>query len=102
MGDEKFDLFAAMKRLVVGEMRLSDIPESAVTQLTSMMKIDADTLQTQFDQRAAREKEAPKPGIVAPGFNLEMIDQQGVRTGETRSLADHRDKPVALLFGSYT
>ena len=102
MNNPKFDLFAVMKQLLTGEMRLSDLPQNAIERLTDMMKSDADTLQARFDQRAAREKTAPKPGTRAPGFNLELIDEKGTRTGETKALGDHLDKPVALLFGSYT
>ena len=102
MNNPKFDLFAVMKQLLSGEMRLSDLPHDAVQRLTDMMKSDADALQERFDQRASREKTAPKPGTVAPRFNLELIDEKGARTGEMRALTDHLDKPVALLFGSYT
>ena len=102
MNNPKFDLFAVMKQLLSGEIRLSELPQNAVERLTEMMKSDADTLQARFDQRAAREKTAPKPGTRAPTFSLEMIDDKGVRTGEIHALTDHLDKPVALLFGSYT
>ncbi len=102
MENPKFDLFAVMKQLLSGEMRLSDLPHNAVERLTEMMKSDAESLQARFDQRVKREKTAPRPGSAAPEFTLELIDEKGVRTGVQKSLADHRDKPVALLFGSYT
>ncbi len=102
VNNPKFDLYAVMKQLLSGEMRLSDLPTDAVQRLTDMMKSDADTLQKRFDQRSEREKKAPKPGTAAPRFNLELIDEKGARTGEMRALSDHLDKPVALLFGSFT
>lgn len=102
MNSPKFDLFAVMKQLLSGEMRLSELPQNAVERLTDMMKSDAEALQARFDERAAREKTAPTPGTEAPWFNLELIDEKGVRTGEMRALTDYLDKPVALLFGSYT
>ena len=102
MNNPKFDLFAVMKQLLSGEMRLTDLPQNEVDRLTEMMKSDAEALQARFDQRAAREKTAPRPGSVAPEFNLEMLDKKGSRTGQMRALTDLLDKPVALLFGSYT
>ncbi len=102
VNNPKIDLFAVMKRLLSGEMRLSELPPSSVERLTDMMKSDADALQKVFDERVALEKTAPKPGTDAPDFNLELIDPKGIRTGEMRALSDHLDKPVALLFGSYT
>ncbi len=38
----------------------------------------------------------------APDFALELLSEKGERTGETRRLSDAYDKPVALIFGSYT
>lgn len=102
MNNPKFDLLATMKQLLSGEMRLSDLPQNAVDRLTEMMKSDAEALQARFDSRIEREKTAPKPGTRAPEFNLELLDDKGIRTGEMRALTDHLDKPVALLFGSYT
>ena len=51
---------------------------------------------TAWQQEA--EKHAPKPGDIAPDFELPELD------GETTiRLSDYRGKrPVALVFGSYT
>ena len=59
-----------------------------------------DEMQTFF---RARETGVPKPGDVAPDFQLDLLDRHRKRTGQTVSLSSHRGKrPVALIFGSYT
>ena len=51
----------------------------------------------------AREAGVPKPGDRAPDFQLDLLDRDRKRTGQTVSLSSHRGKrPVALIFGSYT
>ena len=102
MNNPKIDLRGVMKQLLSGEMRLSELPQDALERLTDMMSSDAETLQALFDRRVAIEKTAPRPGHEAPEFNLELLDDNGARTGQMRALSDHLDKPVALLFGSYT
>ena len=47
-------------------------------------------------------RRAPRPGDPAPDFRLERLDGKGQRTGSYERLRDHLDKPVALVFGSYT
>jgi len=45
---------------------------------------------------------APKEGQSAPDFTVERLNSKGKRTGEMVTLSALLDKPVALLFGSYT
>ena len=61
-------------------------------------------------ERLAREERAPKVGDKAPDFSLERLSAEGKRTGEMVSLRRHfasgdgpgHDRPVGLVFGSYT
>ncbi len=51
------------------------------------------------DEQAKREERAPNVGDVAPAFTLPTLGDRDVLV----SLADFRDeRPVALIFGSYT
>lgn len=101
-GDSKLDFFATMDALRTGRTRLDDLPDEVVDRFTTMMSTDRASLQSRFDRTAERERRSPKAGARAPGFALELLDASGKRTGETRALVDHLDKPVALIFGSYT
>lgn len=91
-----------MKKLISGAMRLDDLPDDTVERLTAMLKTDAKALQARFDERQEKERNSPGPASIAPDFNLERIDGKGVRTGAMCALKDNLDKPVALIFGSYT
>ena len=102
MDTPKFDFFATLKQLRSGETRLDDLPDMAVDRLTEMMKLTREQLQARYDSSAEREAASPKPGDKAPAFELERLDATGARTGDMRALTDHLDKPVALVFGSYT
>lgn len=66
----------------------------------------SDISEAEFDAHMAREKareaDVPRPGATAPDFTAERLDATGKRTGETVRLSDHRGRPVALAFGSYT
>ncbi len=98
----KVDFFATMDALRTGKKRLDDLPEDVVERFTTMMNTDRQSLQLRFDSTAERERRSPKVGMRAPDFNLELLDTAGKRTSGTRALADHLDKPIALIFGSYT
>ena len=98
----KVDFFATMDALRSGKKRLDDLPDAVVERFTTMMKTDRAALQTRFDKTAERERCSPKVGEPAPTFDLELLDAAGKRTTETRALGDQFDKPVALIFGSYT
>ena len=50
-----------------------------------------------------RESLVPKVGEMAPDFEIDVLDRQRQRTGETMLLSSHRGKrPVGIIFGSYT
>ena len=52
--------------------------------------------------RVEEDKKAPKAGDPAPELRLERLDKLGKRTGEFVTLENYRDKPLGLIFGSYT
>ena len=52
--------------------------------------------------RAEWNKGAPEIGSEAPDFEVERLDAKGRRTGEMFRLSSTRDRPVALVMGSYT
>ncbi len=66
----------------------------------------SDISEAEFDAhmafQRARQADVPRPGDVAPDFELELIDRDRRRTGETVRLGALHGKPVALIFGSYT
>ena len=53
-------------------------------------------------RRAERELRTPPVGSEAPDFVLGRLSPEGAETTETVRLSDHRGRPVALVFGSYT
>ena len=85
-----------------GESRLDEFPEDVVTRATELSSIDRDELQAFFDKGVLAEQSFPGIGDVAPDFQLESLDSQGNRTGTLVRLSEKLDKPVALVFGSYT
>ena len=50
----------------------------------------------------ARQADVPEVGAEAPDFELDILDQNRGRTGDTLCLSSLRGKPVGLFFGSYT
>ena len=102
MSDARREYYDAMRKLSSGEMRLKDLPQEALEQLLSRLMIDADVLQDHFDERREKDRDSPGAGTEAPDFRLELIDGKGTRTGNMVSLKECLDKPVALIFGSYT
>ena len=52
--------------------------------------------------QAKRQARVPQPGDDAPDFEIDVLDRDRQRTGETVQLSALRGKPVALMFGSYT
>ena len=100
--EKRIDFRDFLRALRSGEKRLDECPDEIVASLTAMFKSTPEDLQARFDRDATRESNSPKPGSVAPDFELELLDSKGKRTSETRHLTDHLDKPVALIFGSYT
>lgn len=64
--------------------------------------ITAENFDAMRAETGAREARVPKVGDDAPDFEIDVLDRQRKRTGETVRLSALRGKPVALLFGSYT
>ncbi len=100
--ESRINFMEFMGALRSGKKRLDECPAEVVEQLTSMFKTTTEKLQRRFDKDRDRERNSPKPGSAAPDFNLELLDDKGKRSGEMVRLSDHMDKPVALIFGSYT
>ena len=50
-------------------------------------------------RREEREARAPKVGDPAPDFELPLL---GARETKVRLADLHRERPVAIIFGSYT
>jgi hypothetical protein len=96
------ELFQAMRQLSSGELRMEEADQQIVEGLERLTKWSRDELERFFEGRRKREAGSPKPGMEAPAFTLELLSPEGHRTGETRHLRDHRGRPVALIFGSYT
>lgn len=57
-------------------------------------------------ERAERDKLAPKVGEQAPDFEIERLTSAGRRSGEmfrlSTQLAEAPGRPIGLVFGSYT
>ncbi|MDH3641135.1 MAG: hypothetical protein OES38_03510 [Gammaproteobacteria bacterium] len=85
-----------------GRKRLDDFADDVVKRATELSHVGRSELQAFFDTGVARETTSPKPGSKAPDFQLERLDAKGKQTGESVQLARTLDKPVALVFGSYT
>ena len=98
----RFDLYQTMRELFEGKIRLDDLDEEVVAHFEKVMQGGKEALQARFDGKVAQERNAPKLADAAPDFELERLDSQGQRTGEMRRLSDYYDKPVALIFGSFT
>ncbi|MGE0652543.1 MAG: hypothetical protein AB7P12_12455 [Alphaproteobacteria bacterium] len=52
--------------------------------------------------RRARQARAPKPGRMAPDFEIDVLSPERKRTGERVRLSALRGQLVGLVFGSYT
>ncbi len=55
-----------------------------------------------YTEETAAQARVPRPGSEAPDFEIEMIDRDRKRTGETVRLSGLRGRPVGLIFGSFT
>jgi hypothetical protein len=70
------------------------------------LSISPNLTETKFDaimaEIKARQSRVPPVGSPAPDFELDMLDRQRKRTGETVRLSELRGRPVGLMFGSYT
>lgn len=62
-----------------------------------------DQLRSFIEKRVIRDIElSPKLGDDAPDIELELLNNNGARSGETVKLSSYFGKPVGLIFGSYT
>ena len=60
-------------------------------------------LRSFIEKRVIRDNElSPKQGDDAPDTELEVLNSNGTRSGETVKLSSYFGKPVGLIFGSYT
>ena len=96
------DSRALIRKLMSGELDLDDAPAALVEGVLKLTKRSKDEFRAHLAARREREERAPKPGSAAPDFELELLTREGKRSGELRRLGDHRGRPVALVFGSYT
>ena len=75
--------------------------------MTSDEKERIDTAKHEFlrnNEILKQQKDAlaPKVGDIAPDFQTEQLSADGKRTSEFTMLSELLDKPVGLIFGSYT
>jgi len=96
------DFGRIVRRLALGRMTVDEAPEPVVEAIAKMMGRSRADFVAWLDERHAREAHSPRPGAEAPDWELELVSAQGERNGEMRRLSDHRGRPVALIFGSYT
>ncbi|MBT3917612.1 MAG: hypothetical protein HN731_19275 [Rhodospirillaceae bacterium] len=84
---------------------MQDAPMSPEERKQSWLEISVIS-EEQFDamreHQAERQSDVPQPGDDAPDFEIDVLDRDRQRTGETVQLSALRGKPVALMFGSYT
>jgi len=66
------------------------------------MNVSREFLLNRNAEKARLDAIAPRPGAPAPSFALQRLSSDGARNADSVSLAQLLDRPVALLFGSYT
>ncbi len=64
--------------------------------------ITEDAFDAMMAANDARQSLVPRIGAPAPDFEIERLDRDRKRTGETVRLSALAGGPVALVFGSYT
>ena len=77
-------------------------PDKIPPELYEKMNISKQEFKEVVARMKEREARTPAVGAEAADFELELLSPQGQRSGELRRLSDHRGRPVALVFGSYT
>ena len=77
-------------------------PDQIPEEMWKRMNISKEEFKAIRDQMVEREKTAPAVGSPAPDFDVERLSPQGERTDQSVRLSDHFDRPVGLIFGSYT
>ncbi|MBT5241516.1 MAG: redoxin domain-containing protein [Rhodospirillaceae bacterium] len=76
--------------------------DSLSDEMVEAMNVTREFLSNRNVEKDKLDSIAPKVGDPAPDFSAERLSQDGARTGETVTLSSLLDKPVGLLFGSYT
>ncbi len=99
---DRTQIMNALRGLGRGETDLDSLPSPVIDMLTKMMKMSKEQIAEKYRKRLERELSSPKPGTIAPDFELELLSRAGKRTGVRRRLSDYGGTPVALIFGSYT
>ncbi len=99
---DRAELMKVMRGLGSGELDVASVPKPMLDFVKKMTNRSAEEIVEHAAQRREREARAPKPGMQAADFELELLSEKGERTGEMRRLSDAYDKPVGLIFGSYT
>ena len=74
------------------------LPEAALRQ----MGLSREEFREIARRMEERDRKTPSVGGQAPDFELAALSAAGETTGERVRLADHFERPVALVFGSYT
>lgn len=76
--------------------------DSVSDEMVEAMNVTRDFLRNRNIEKDKLDARAPKVGDVAPDFEAETLSPDGARTGQTVKLSTLFDKPIGLLFGSYT
>ena len=77
-------------------------PDKMPPELFEKMNISKEEFTEVVARMKERDARTPALGTEAADFELELLSLEGKRSGELRRLSDHRGRPVALVFGSYT
>ncbi len=76
--------------------------DSVSDEMVEAMNVTREFLNNRNVEKDKLDSTASKVGDQAPDFTAERLSQDDTRTGENVALSDLLDKPVGLLFGSYT
>lgn len=77
-------------------------PEDLTDANFERMMLTREAYTAMREARIERERQAPAVGAPAPDFRIERLATDGSRSGDYFQLSGARDRPVALIFGSYT
>ncbi len=90
----------------IAAVRRGERPIPSPEELRKNALAVSDMTGEQFDALMARleerQKDVPQEGTEAPDFEIDILDRQRKRSGETLRLSSLRGKPVGLIFGSWT
>lgn len=77
-------------------------PLKVSDEMLAAMNVTRDFLAKRNIDKQALDAQAPSPGSKAPNFSANLLDENGAPSGEVAELHALLEKPVGLLFGSYT